>query len=808
MPAAPEYAYSEYRAAKSVRFNSPTGFQPLVAPISLSLASDVLALALRGKGGSLKPPMPVSPSEQPDLAPKVSAGGDTGGKGSELPRDLSSDGSVKSLPRHPLGPQELESIRLAMIVANRFSFLLNQHARSNSERDGVSGPLSLSRVEALLHEAIVAASETYGMAAAQIWADGFTFPEEARGSDAEVFLRHDMDFAQLCSEKRKGRAGDRLSEARVKSVLCGVKLTNARDYNRLLAISRGIKIETPKQFQTRKMRPHMRSKYVQKVSNAVNKLLYAQWLNGTVLLLPTELVDKIVGVHFSYQHWATKQNKACGRSICDTSNDDDPLQVPLNGMGEEGREKERQKLKKQWGEIVHPTLTDLVLMVLEAIDKYGAHNVELWKMDLAGAFNLMDFDPSAAKLLAFELTEGMTAIHTTGMFGWVGTPYVFQVITRVLADLCRPLLKGFMKWYVDDGMGISPINLNKYGNDQVARDMAEVEKVVRSLLGSGSIASDKSERGRRMVFIGWCFDLNTLTVTMSERNMLKTFYAFFTIDPNSATLEQVEKVSSYASRYAVLCRQMQPYTTALYGCISMFKGSRVSRRRLSKLARNDIELWRAFLCLLHLDPGMYARPFESFRPRRASVLIEYDACLSGFGVGVSGWSESEQKYALLAYTRLAIPYVTTNDSSNQNTCEYLAVLLGLLLIKHTKCVKKGFAFDLIGDNVTSLSWVKRGHVSSSLARRANVGMSLLEVDLDAMVADTFHIAGVYNVVYDGLSRGKSGSDVGLPPELAIEFGPDSLTVEYIRLCDPARELFSVDDHLNLSTAFFELLALC
>ena len=156
------------------------------------------------------------------------------------------------------------------------------------------------------------------------------------------------------------------------------------------------------------------------------------------MLLPTDRVEQIVDVHFSYQHWATKANKACGRSICDTSNDDDASQCPLNGKGEAGREEQRRLLKKQWGKIVHPTLTDLVLMVPEAIDKYGgAHNVELWKMDLAGAFNLMDFDPSAAKLLAFELTEGMTAIHTTGMFGWIGTPYVFQVITRVLADLCR-----------------------------------------------------------------------------------------------------------------------------------------------------------------------------------------------------------------------------------------------------------------------------------------------------------------------------------------------------------------------------------
>ena len=50
-----------------------------------------------------------------------------------------------------------------------------------------------------------------------------------------------------------------------------------------------------------------------------------------------------------------------------------------------------------------------------------------------------------------------------------------------------------MKWYVDDGMGISPIRSNTESilQDHVADDMAEVARVVRALLGSGAIADDK-----------------------------------------------------------------------------------------------------------------------------------------------------------------------------------------------------------------------------------------------------------------------------------------------------------------------------
>ncbi len=115
----------------------------------------------------------------------------------------------------------------------------------------------------------------------------------------------------------------------------------------------------------------------------------------------------------------------------------------------------RAILEKRWGRIRHPTIEDLVLMVLRVWDANGG-DITLWKMDLAGAFNLMDLDPDFARLLAFELTEGMTAMHLTGMFGWAGCPHCFQVISRVLRDVIRPLIKGKQAWFVDDGMAATP----------------------------------------------------------------------------------------------------------------------------------------------------------------------------------------------------------------------------------------------------------------------------------------------------------------------------------------------------------------
>ncbi len=94
------------------------------------------------------------------------------------------------------------------------------------------------------------------------------------------------------------------------------------------------------------------------------------------------------------------------------------------------------------------------------------------------------------------------------------------------------------------------------------------------------------------------------------------------------------------------------------------------------------------------------------------------------------------------------------------------MMLGLLLTKQLD-VQPGFSFDITGDNTTSLAWCRRGRVASEIARRANIGFSLLAVHLNALVAGTTHIAGVDNIVYDGLSRGKMGLAVGLPPSGAV-----------------------------------------
>jgi hypothetical protein len=226
---------------------------------------------------------------------------------------------------------------------------------------------------------------------------------------------------------------------------------------------------------------------------------------------------------------------------------------------------------------------------------------------------------------------------------------------------------------------------------------------------------------------------------------------------------------------------MLPYTSALYVFLRKFNNKSFQRLHLSSAAKIEVSLWRSFLVMLQYDELRSARPLESFRPRSASLLIEYDASLTGLAVGISTVSVSGE-IKLVAYTSITPPYPPTTDSSYQNVYEYLAVLLGLLLAKQAGF--KSFSYDLIGDSVASLSWVSHDKVRSTLAMGAGLGFTTLSVDIDASVASIRHIYSAANHIYDKLSRGCSASESGIDPAKQVFLSDRHPIVEYVRLCSP------------------------
>jgi len=238
-----------------------------------------------------------------------------------------------------------------------------------------------------------AEAEVFGPLDALEWAGGFQFPPEVWTRDAAELRDCGGDLADLVRIRQERTRGGRLSEERITRVVP----TTDPDFDRLKDLADGIRIFVTDGFvpNGEGHRPPLRAKYVE-VSAAVNKLMYELYQAGVVVLLPTEIAGGLKGVHFSSTHWTTKRGKKKGRPIGDCSNNKvgDNLNSPLL----------EDRIREFWGPVEHPTLRDLVEMILSEVDRWGWDDLVLWKTDLAGAFHLVDIRAEDVRLMAYELT--------------------------------------------------------------------------------------------------------------------------------------------------------------------------------------------------------------------------------------------------------------------------------------------------------------------------------------------------------------------------------------------------------------------
>ena len=100
-------------------------------------------------------------------------------------------------------------------------------------------------------------------------------------------------------------------------------------------------------------------------------------------------------------------------------------------------------------------------------------------------------------------------------------------------------------------------------------------------------------------------------------------------------------------------------------------------------------------------------------------------------------------YGRATFAVLPSPFVATTDSSFQNTYEYLAILLGLLLTKTLGL--RNCVFAVLGDSRSSLAWVLKGRARSTLCRRASIGFSVLAVNVAATIYES-HLKRMWRVM--------------------------------------------------------------
>ena len=645
-------------------------------------------------------------------------------------------------------------------------------------------PNPVLHIRPFLEAAHKAASTVYGTAAAQAWSDNFQFPPVYLSRDVTDLQAVNNDLSALARQRRLSTITTSFSRARVMHSFGrdGSKVPGLHpdDFARLIRLAEhGVSIPVPNRFTPVPLVAPLRAKYIQ-VQSAVHKLLAKQVELGTVLLLPLAVAQSIPGIHLqNSQHWTTKKGKACGRMIADLSNTADPLKVcPLNGYTPAERTLLTEQCIDLYGPIRLPTIQELMRMILAMADRHGWDNIAQGKMNLKGAFNLLWFQPDQVQLLAFPLTDDLVAIHLVGIFGWLGMPFAFNVLSRTLLLLVRQAITGAASMYVDDVMGCSP-------RQALTTDMERATTAITGLAGDDSLAPEKVEKGRCLEFIGWVVCLDTRTITASPRLLLKTTQALFCFHEDDRVSQlHLQRLASLTSRLSLLCNYMRPFTRHLAIESAQFQLNPNTRHHLSSAAKNEVWMWRAFLLILQAPGITLHRPIASFRPGVPSFELHYDASLNQIAVGL--YTQPGDHRQLRAFTAHLLPFTFTTDSSKQNTCEFLAVVLGLVLaaslhIRHASYV-------LYGDSVSSLAWASSGRAASCLAARANLALASLSVQLNVDVAGTVHVPGHQNVVYDGLSRGKTAEEVGLPPSLQVSFPPSHPAAAIVALCDPALPL--------------------
>ena len=623
------------------------------------------------------------------------------------------------------------------------------------------------------------------------WAAGYEFPVGIVEKDTQDLERHGGDFTLLVRERHAHMLSDRMNIERL-----GKWPEDDPNIDILRGLVPGMRVPVDSRFEPACVPPKPREKYL-KVAPAVNKMVTALAEQGLAVLLPTSVAIKIPGIHYSPISWVPKSNKAQGRPVVDSSwaENGRPLNTP----------EVSKKVEEMYGKINHPTVTDLVEMILRQVDVHGWEDLCLWKMDLANAFGLLFIHPEDCKLMAFELTGGITVLYMVGIFGWTGTPFAFDPISRSLRFVLRRQVDGGLDMFVDDLMGCTR-------SSSLQNDMSKAAVAIYGLLGSKAVAEEKSLHGRVLEFIGWEVDLNKRVISAAPKNLYKALYGFCMTDlSKTVTINRLEQLASWASRYSLICRPLSPFVHGFYRnipydeiewrkretVVSKFKSNSRGYRNFevewNEEAKLDVILWRAFLCLAHLRPEGFARPIHSFRKAQANLSIEFDASLDGFGF-ITGRDIRFSKTPAVWCGYMHTYDFDRRDSSYQNTMEYIAVVLaiGSLILSGIR----GASVLLIGDSTTALSWAVTEKTKSPKTRRAATMMLLLTTKFNITIAGERWLSGEDNFACDSLSRSvKPETMSGHEDILNVE--RSDWMMELVNLCDPTEPCVNEEQFTEL-----------
>ena len=606
--------------------------------------------------------------------------------------------------------------------------------------------INISYAHQILETAYNSVQAQYSIEDAVAWAGGFVMPPEVHDMDFKELVELGYDLPELIRRKQARNKHSRLSLARLHDLWDSTD----PDFDTLCEFARdGVHVMTDSGFVPRREDPKGFSPKYSVAYPAVNKLIYDSHKADLAVILPSSCIPRLpaeLPIHKSRLGHTLKKGKPQGRVTCNYSYGKPHSRLNTAEVKEMARER--------YGDIQLSTVTQMALMILKQLDHAkslgrGSEDLILWKMDLKGAFTLLFFKPADCGLLVLPMTDQLSYIPIAGNFGLTIFPFVFNVISRSLLRAILLLLIGLCLIYIDDLQGCCL-------KEHVLTDIDTATLVITNLLGDDAVAEDKTETGRVIDWIGWQFDLDTMTVSIADHNYYKTLYGFLSIRRGQRVqVHTLHTLASWASRYTFVCPYMTPFSGYLYSAFSGYSNQE-AYIKLPDSAYLVVVLWRCFFFLMKLDLREFSRPLEEFRPQGpAEFLLEVDGCPMGIGIFIHERIDGE--WSPIFAVSWCDEYDLQNDSRYQNSMEFISAVMGLATLGWLGHFNK--RVEVLGDNTTSLSWLEAMKFRPGASTSAALAYILLHKQCGYSVVSTEFVPGENNLA-DPLSRGTLPSHFG------------------------------------------------
>ena len=675
-----------------------------------------------------------------------------------------------------------EVIMDSLLVKEILSSMTHYFAEPGSEEEK-------KKVVDLIIEAVMACDLTYGEKAAIEWGDGFGWRKELLEADLQLFEECGLDLTEMARRRLAALKGNRLNRERVARLR-----EDNPERERLEGLCVGMQVPKPDGFVPNgKTSTRGLHKVYQRVYSAVNKMLGDLHDQQLGFVLPESMAREYILHHRMLGKWALKKGKECGRNIGDMSYGEGPY---LNGKWA------KEAAVELYGEIQHPTIDEIACMIMEFWEQAQADHpgvlwsdMVMWKMDLKGAYTLLDVRPEEVGMFAQELTDGLIYFHLCGVFGWSCTPAAFQVVTRAIKWELKHKLRGLSTIYVDDLVGVCL-------RFQLEGELSIAGATILDLLGPFSIAEHKTEFGNRLEIIGWNIDLITRRLSIARKNLLKAIHGFFKIDLEKKTkLEEVERIASYSERYSLVCRVMRPFQACFNRMIKEHWNGH-DMFVWTEEAKIAIRMWRAALYLVSINEVIYAKPLSSFRESPIRYVIETDGSLSQVGFLIMEVTERGE-VCLGGGAASIAGFGFGTDSGLQNTSEFIGAVVGIIAL--IKMGGRQAGVKLRGDSMTALKWGREEKVTGVAALNAAIVMSTLSVQFGLEINDSEFQSGEENWKTDDLSRAMEKGrevadimrDIGFPDAPVLDCMGDPEAATLLEACKPGGELESEEEFQKL-----------